>query len=273
MAKKRFTDAEIWDKKWFRKLSPTGKLLWNYLKDKCDNAGVLDFDDVIASTYIGLKVSKEDALTLFGDRVVEIQEDKLYISSFCDFQYGELSEKCNPHKAIIKTLKRYDLYGKTQGTLAGTLGSRVEEQEQEQEQEQKQEQEQEQKQNIYQTAATVLEKWNSLPLKKAKAQSPKTLRDVAQVYVFKEHFGIEGNLQAFINYSNVINSDDYWYSMKFSLVEFLGSSKTIKFYPDEFDATDFEDKKILKYRPRYASRAQVVQENLLAMEFTENDFT
>ena len=105
MAKKRFTDAEIWRKKWFRKLPSKGKLLWKYLKDTCDVAGVIDFDEVIASAFIGEDVTKEDALNLFGHRVIELEEDKLLLSGFVDFQYKKLSLVSKPHKPVIQRLQ------------------------------------------------------------------------------------------------------------------------------------------------------------------------
>ena len=46
---KRFTDTDIWKKKWFRKLPLEIKLLWCYLKDSCDHAGVIEFDAEVIS--------------------------------------------------------------------------------------------------------------------------------------------------------------------------------------------------------------------------------
>ena len=37
---KRFTDTEIWEQDWFIDLPNKYKLLWNYIKDKCDNVGI-----------------------------------------------------------------------------------------------------------------------------------------------------------------------------------------------------------------------------------------
>jgi len=37
---KRFTETTKWDDPWFRKLSPTAKLLWGYITDKCNAVGL-----------------------------------------------------------------------------------------------------------------------------------------------------------------------------------------------------------------------------------------
>lgn len=105
MAKKRFTDAEIWKKKWYRQLGLKGKLLWNYLKDNCDVAGVIDFDEAVASLFIGEEVTTQDALSLFGDRVIELEEDKLILTDYVNFQCKKLSTASKPHQAILNRLE------------------------------------------------------------------------------------------------------------------------------------------------------------------------
>ena len=38
-----------------------------------------------------------------------IEENKFFIPSFIDFQYGQLTESCKPHKPIIKELEKLEL--------------------------------------------------------------------------------------------------------------------------------------------------------------------
>ena len=56
--------------------------------------------------------------------------------------------------------------------------------------------------------------------------------------VFDKHlkFGVSQSdiKQSILNYSKVFNSGEYWYSVKWDLLGFLGSDKTLKFYPDTF---------------------------------------
>ena len=37
---KRFTDTEKWKDEWYTELSSDYKIIWQYLLDTCDNAGI-----------------------------------------------------------------------------------------------------------------------------------------------------------------------------------------------------------------------------------------
>tara|TARA_R110000868_G_scaffold51318_2_gene162881 strand:- start:558 stop:881 length:324 start_codon:yes stop_codon:yes gene_type:complete len=66
---KRFTETQKWEDPWFRRLRPEMKLLWQWLCDKCDNAGIIDPDLELASFQIGYQYPS-DTLLEFGERVV-----------------------------------------------------------------------------------------------------------------------------------------------------------------------------------------------------------
>lgn len=107
---KRLTGTNKWDKAWFRKLSPRHKALWQFLCDRCDQAGMWEIDIESASHYINDATPITEAdLKVFKDRVERYSEDKLWIVDFVDFQCGELSPKCAAHKPVFKLLKKYSL--------------------------------------------------------------------------------------------------------------------------------------------------------------------
>jgi hypothetical protein len=121
---KRFTATDKWDKSWYRALKPRHKCLWDYVTSKCDCAGVWEPDWELASFQIGEKLTASD-LAAFGERIKVFNGGKVFVVKFVEFQYGELSDQCRPHHAILKTLKRHGIgYAKGICTL--------EEQEQEQ---------------------------------------------------------------------------------------------------------------------------------------------
>jgi hypothetical protein len=115
---KRFTETTKWEDPWFRKLSPELKLLWQWLLDHCDNAGVIEPDLELASFQIGYSYPL-DTLGQFGDRVVRVKGDKFFLPKFIAFQYVQLSEDCKPHKQVFQLLEKHGIkgYGKGIHTL------------------------------------------------------------------------------------------------------------------------------------------------------------
>lgn len=103
---KRFTDTDKWGKAWFRKLSPKMKCAWEFLRDNCDMAGAWDIDLDSLEFHIGERIEITDILKAFEGRVVQLGNDKLFLVTFVTFQYGELSNECKPHKAVLTRLKK-----------------------------------------------------------------------------------------------------------------------------------------------------------------------
>tara|TARA_R100001163_G_scaffold59465_1_gene48239 strand:- start:4596 stop:5351 length:756 start_codon:yes stop_codon:yes gene_type:complete len=102
---KRFIDTKIWDKAWFRKLTPKNKLIWIYLLTRCDHAGIWDADWEAAEFFIGEWVGYDELPKEITEKMEYIKgEDQYYIPSFVEFQYGELRENSKPHLSVIKRL-------------------------------------------------------------------------------------------------------------------------------------------------------------------------
>jgi len=111
---KRFTETGKWKKKWIRELNPDMKLFWFYLLDNCDHAGVWEVDIDLASFQIGVKLDEARILKVFNRKIVPFKDGKWFIPKFIDYQYGELNEKVNAHKSVIKLLTKYGLYVENQ---------------------------------------------------------------------------------------------------------------------------------------------------------------
>jgi len=107
---KRFTDSGKWVDRWFRKLPTKMKLLWCYMLDNCDSAGVWDTDLELFEMFTGEVVSIEEFNEIFKNRIQPVGTDKVWIKKFVAFQYGKLSSECKPHKSIIDILKKHTLY-------------------------------------------------------------------------------------------------------------------------------------------------------------------
>lgn len=109
---KRFTDTTKWKRPFIRGLSPIYKLLWYYIIDDCDVAGLWIVDMEIASIYIGDNVTEDKALNAFGDKIIKIDKgEKWFIPDFIEFQYGsKLSKTNNIYKSIERVLSKYNLF-------------------------------------------------------------------------------------------------------------------------------------------------------------------
>lgn len=108
---KRFTDTEKWKKPFIKNLKCCYKLLWLYICDDCDHAGVWQVDFDVARIRIGESVNENEALKLFGDKVQSFDNgNKWFIPSFIEFQYPSgLSEQNRAHTAILNLIKKYNL--------------------------------------------------------------------------------------------------------------------------------------------------------------------
>lgn len=115
---KRFTDTDIWKKqKWFRALSPVHKLIFLYIKDNCDHAGLWKIDAIQVMEDVGIdsvdikefiqSCNKDyDAFTgkeIKRDRIRIVHDNLLWITGFVQFQYkNKDSDEVNPHGNFAK---------------------------------------------------------------------------------------------------------------------------------------------------------------------------
>lgn len=106
---KRFTDTQKWKRPWFRALSPHAKVLWQYLCDECDHAGIFLADFELTSFQVGFKVDEGKLKDLLGDKIVKLEHDKFFIPSFFEFQYGDAKEGFKAKQSAIKTLRSWNL--------------------------------------------------------------------------------------------------------------------------------------------------------------------
>ena len=107
---KRFTETQKWEDPWFRRLAPELKLLWHWLLDKCDGAGIIEPDIELASFQIGFEYPA-DILSKFDGRVTKLECGKYFIPKFISYQYGNLSRDCKAHNPIFSSLEKHGLKG------------------------------------------------------------------------------------------------------------------------------------------------------------------
>lgn len=106
---KRFTETTKWDDPWYLDLPAEAKCFWEYLRDKCDNAGVIDISARHVEFSLNGQLTTKELITCIGDRIERLNNGKYFIPSFVTFQFGELKPESNLHKNVITTLKNHGL--------------------------------------------------------------------------------------------------------------------------------------------------------------------
>lgn len=115
---KRFFNNN-WDQPSFSKLTTEQKLLYKYLWERCNIAGVYMLNYPIMTAYLGFSINNEiiDSLIECIDSEIEKIDNKfVWFKEFVRFQQkdsgGSLSETSPPHKSVVKQLKKTGLYQK-----------------------------------------------------------------------------------------------------------------------------------------------------------------
>lgn len=86
------------------------KLAWIYLCDNCDHAGVWEVNLRIMNFELGTELTLTDLRDCFGDKIVWISDNKTFLPSFLDFQYGELNPQNRVHRSVIQRLSLLNLW-------------------------------------------------------------------------------------------------------------------------------------------------------------------
>lgn len=100
---KRFTDTNKYKDPWFRKLEPKLKVLFLFMCDDCDHAGVWKENFQTFNMLFGFNASASDMVG-FGDKILMLNEETYLIRSFIKYQYGPLNPDNKAHLGVIRAL-------------------------------------------------------------------------------------------------------------------------------------------------------------------------
>jgi hypothetical protein len=109
---KRFIDTNIFRKDFVRDLEAPYKLLWLYIINECDHAGLWDVEMDVAQARLKLpELTIENALNQFKGKIIVLQNGrKWFIPDFIEFQYGKLNPENRAHNSVIQILEKYELH-------------------------------------------------------------------------------------------------------------------------------------------------------------------
>jgi hypothetical protein len=108
MSKHRFTNTDKWNDKWFHGLTPHAKLLFMFLTENCDNAGIYEIDMNFLVFLTGLTEDQlKDAIDqIRGSYVISKDKTRLWLKNFLKHQKKlPLNDKNNNHKQILMILR------------------------------------------------------------------------------------------------------------------------------------------------------------------------
>ena len=104
---KRFTNSDKWKTPFLRSLKAPYKLLWLYILDECDHAGIWQVDFEIAEIKIGETLYPKVAIEQFGEKIKIFDNgEKWFVPEFIEFQYGTLNPGNRAHLSVINLLEK-----------------------------------------------------------------------------------------------------------------------------------------------------------------------
>jgi len=86
---KRLTDTEKWNDDWYISLSNDYRIIWQWLLDNCNHAGICKRSIRLLNLMCNTKVSEEELIKTMEDRVL-IKNNNWFIPKFLKFQYTSL---------------------------------------------------------------------------------------------------------------------------------------------------------------------------------------
>ena len=107
---KRFSETKIWEDIWYQDLPIEWKMLWKYVCDKCDEAGIWKVNQSLAEFQLKIPVKWDETDKWFNSdkKRIDFHNGFWIINDFVSFQYGDkVWTSINPfHKKVREMLDR-----------------------------------------------------------------------------------------------------------------------------------------------------------------------
>lgn len=108
---KRLTDTTKWANPAFRRLPSKYKLLYLYILDNCDCAGVMHLDLGLIGFILGDAFTLEEVQSVFKERICFLADDKIIVRNFIAFQNGDINDsKSSIAKSIKNNLNSHGIW-------------------------------------------------------------------------------------------------------------------------------------------------------------------
>lgn len=103
---KRLTDSSKWRNPWFRSLPVKAKVLWMFMCDECDIAGIWKPDYELTSFILGFNVDQNDIINWYGNNI-HIFDGCILIVNFFQFQYESVKDSWSAKQKAKSILESY----------------------------------------------------------------------------------------------------------------------------------------------------------------------
>lgn len=114
---KRLTDTEKWKDDWYQSLTNDYRIIWQYLLDNCNHAGLMKRNMRLLNFHCKTEITEETLLEIFKNRIY-VSGEYYFIPKFIKFQYGNLESDKPVIVSVIKLLQSHNDYAMIKELLA-----------------------------------------------------------------------------------------------------------------------------------------------------------
>lgn len=105
---KRFTDTEKWKDDWFISLSNDYRIIWQWLLDNCNHAGICKRSIKLLNFMCNTNITEDKLIEEMEGRIL-IKNNIWFIPKFLKFQYSSLNSNKPVILSVVKELISNDL--------------------------------------------------------------------------------------------------------------------------------------------------------------------
>ena len=106
---KRLTDSDKWNDDWYISLSNDYRIIWQWLLDNCNHAGVCKRSIRLMNLMCNTSITEDDLILMMEGRVI-IADNNWFIPKFLKFQYVGLQSNKPVIVSVVKELEKTGYY-------------------------------------------------------------------------------------------------------------------------------------------------------------------
>lgn len=105
---KRLTDTGKWNDDWYISLSNDYRIIWQWLLDNCNHAGICKRSMKLLNMMCNTKIEEKDMILAMCERVLII-DNNWFIPKFLKFQYTTLHSNKPVIISVVNELEKYGI--------------------------------------------------------------------------------------------------------------------------------------------------------------------